>query len=137
MSEPAPGFVKHPSHQVDITATTDHVRILVNETVIADTTKPLKVLESRHQPVWYLPLKDVNVDLLVATEHTTYCPFKGHASYWSIDPAQPQLENSVWGYQEPYVECEPLRNHVAFYTDKVALEVNGEFQNRQGPGWSS
>jgi len=137
MSEPAPGFVKHPSHQVDITPATDHVRILVDETVIADTTRPLQVLESRHHPVWYLPLTDVNVDLLVATEHTTYCPFKGHASYWSIEAGQPQLENSVWGYQEPYEECEPLRNHVAFYTDKVALEVNGEFQNRQEPGGSS
>jgi uncharacterized protein (DUF427 family) len=89
---------------------------------------------------------DVTAGSLLATEHSTYCPFKGHASYWSItardsarnlaarDSANSSaedaaLENSVWGYQTPYRECALLIDHVSFYTDRVELHVNGELQS--------
>ena len=65
-NQTAPGFEKHPNYQVDITPTTDHIRILVGETTVADTHRPLKVIESRHHPVCYLPLEDVNADLIEA-----------------------------------------------------------------------
>lgn len=136
MSDSAPGFAKHPDYRVDITPTTDRIRILAGDTTVADTGRPLKVIESKHHPVWYLPLEDVDTSLLTPTEHSTYCPFKGHASYWTIRTDETVLENSVWAYQSPYDECLSLKDHVAFYTDRVALEINGEVQDSQSPGWS-
>jgi uncharacterized protein (DUF427 family) len=133
----APGFEQHPKYQVDIQPTKDRVRILVGDQVLLDTTSPLKVTESRHHPVWYLPMADADQSLLSRTDHSSYCPFKGHASYWSIGNSDPALENSVWAYEDPYLECVPLKDYLAFYTDRVNLEVNGQAQDAQAPGWSS
>ena len=142
MSESAPGFQKHPGYQVEITPTSDHIRILSGKICLADSQRPIQVTETKHRPVWYLPLADVDSSIIVATDHSTYCPFKGHASYWSVkaDAASvddASLENSIWGYLNPYTECEPLLNHVAFYTDRLTLEVNGITQDESGPGWTS
>jgi uncharacterized protein (DUF427 family) len=136
MAGPAPGFEKHPDYRVEIEPTGDRIRILVEGEAVADTRSPLKVVESRHHPVWYLPLADVDPALIESTAHTTYCPFKGTASYWTIHSGATTLENSIWSYRDPFDECEPLKDHVAFYTDRVTLEVNGEVQRSQGPGWS-
>ena len=126
MSEPAPGFQKHPGHQVEIAAAAGRVRILAGGTVIADTRTPLLVTESRHQPVWYVPLSDVNDEYLRGSEHITYCPFKGHASYWHIETPGGMLENALWGYRSPFTECLPLAGHVAFYADRVTVLVEGD-----------
>ena len=135
MAEPAPGFQKHPNYQVDIIPTEDHVRILLGEHCVADSRRPLMVTETKHHPVWYLPLEDVNADFIAATEHSTFCPFKGHASYWTVSVGDQVLPDSLWAYQDPYIECEPLKDHVGLYVDRFALEVNGERQNDPGPGW--
>ena len=136
MANSAPGFEKHPDYQVEITPTSDHVRILLGDHCLADSHRPLKVTETKHHPVWYLPLADVDAASIAATDHSTYCPFKGNASYWSVTVADQTLDNSLWAYQDPYLECEPLLDHVGFYMDRFVLEVNGERQNDPGPGWS-
>lgn len=136
MAESAPGFQKHPNYQVDITRTDDHIRILFGDHCLADSRAPLKVTETKHHPVWYLPLADVDAASIEATEHSTFCPFKGHASYWTATIGDQVLANSLWAYQDPYVECEPLKDHVGFYMDRFVLEVNGERQNDPGPGWT-
>ena len=136
MAESAPGFEKHPGYQVDIDRTDDHIRILLGEHCLADSHRPLKVTETKHHPVWYLPLADVDAACIETTDHSTFCPFKGHASYWTVNLAGKTLENSLWAYQDPYVECEPLKDHVGFYMDRFVLEVNGERQNDPGPGWT-
>ena len=82
-------------------------------------------------------LRDVNDELLQATQTSTYCPFKGHASYWSTTTANDGVEDAVWGYLAPYSECLGLQDHVAFYTDKVVLEIDGERQGSVAPGWTS
>ncbi len=137
MSEPAPGFEKHPDYRVEITPTRDHIRILAGVTCIADSHRPLRVTESKHHPVWYVPLSDVDNAVIVATDHSTYCPFKGHASYWTVSTPDASLENSIWGYLAPYTECVPLLDHVAFYTDRLTLEVNGTVGDDTGQGWKS
>ena len=136
MSEQAPGFIKHPDYRVEITATDDHIRVLVGDHCLADSRRPLKVTETRHRPVWYLPLEDLDAAAIEPTDHQTYCPFKGHASYWTVALPGTRLENSIWAYRTPYTECEPLRDHVAFYTDRLTLEVNGEQVADDGPGWT-
>src|SRR5262245_3795322 len=123
----APGYVRHPNHRVDIETSTAHVRVEFNGEVVADTRRPLLVLESRHDPVYYVPRQDVKMAHLVATTHTSYCPFKGHARYWSIKVGQRSSENAVWAYDEPYDEAQQLRGYVAFYPDRVdRIETNAD-----------
>ena len=92
-------------------------------TVIADSTAALRVEETGHGPVHYIPEKDVRLDLMQPTDHHTHCPFKGDASYWTIEVgpsgAKRRSENAVWGYPSPYDEVAGLAGHYAFYPNRV------------------
>jgi uncharacterized protein (DUF427 family) len=135
MSNSAPGFESHPNYEVLIEPSTAHVRALVGDTVVADTRSALSVTESKHRPVWYLPLSDLDQALLTRTDTSTYCPFKGHASYWTITTPDADLADALWSYETPFDECQPLAGYVAFYTDRVALEVDGKPLESVAPGW--
>ena len=128
MGNPAPGFKQFPNHRVTATQTPSHVRVLVDGTEIADSRAAVLVHETRHDPVWYLPPEDVVRDVLVPSDSRTYCPFKGYASYWTIDLPHRQVEDAVWAYLEPYDECRSLAGCFAFYPDRVTIEVDGEAQ---------
>jgi uncharacterized protein (DUF427 family) len=96
-----------------------HVRVVFNGTTVADSKRVLLLRERRHLGVYYFPMDDVRMDLLTPTEHQTTCPYKGDASYWSIEVNGRRVENAVWGYQEPLPERVDVKGHVAFYWDKV------------------
>ena len=91
--------------------------------MIADSNAALQVEETGHTPVHYLPKKDVRLDLLRPTDHHTRCPFKGEASYWTIEVPDAsgvrRSENAVWGYLAPYDEVARLADYVAFYGSRV------------------
>ncbi|HVB17819.1 MAG TPA: DUF427 domain-containing protein [Stellaceae bacterium] len=126
MANPAPGYATKPEHRVDLLPETRRVRVTFAGTVIADSNAALRVEETGHGPVHYLPEKDVRLDLLRPTAHHTYCPFKGDCSYWTIalGGGDKQSENAVWGYQMPYDEAGGLAGHYAFYQSRVdAIEV--------------
>lgn len=124
MSNPAPGFAKYPTHAVEIIPSTATVRVLMGDTIVAESTQALEVRESRHSPVWYVPLIDVRLALLTRTETSTYCPFKGHASYWRVGTDERSVNDAAWGYEDPFDECLPLKGHVAFYADKLDITVD-------------
>ena len=136
MNNPAPGFEKHPGYAVDIEVKDVRLRVLAGATVIADSTHPVAVTETKHHPVWYLPLDDVDASIITATATSTFCPFKGYASYWTISTAHGDLEDVMWSYREPFDECLELKDYVAFYTDRVDLEIDGKVGDRVGPGWT-
>jgi uncharacterized protein (DUF427 family) len=128
MPNPAPGYAKKPEHRVDLLPEARRVRVTFAGTIIADSSASLRVEETGHGPVHYLPEKDVRLDLLRPTEHKTYCPFKGDCSYWTVevDSGGPtrQSENAVWAYRAPYDEAKGLAGHYAFYPSRVdAIEV--------------
>lgn len=128
MANPAPGYAKKPEHRVDLVPESRRVRVTFAGAVIADSRDALRVEETGHEPVHYLPEKDVRLDLLHATEHKTYCPFKGDCSYWTIEVdaagGRRSAENAVWGYRAPYDEAAGLTGHYAFYKSRVdAVEV--------------
>ncbi|HTK98628.1 MAG TPA: DUF427 domain-containing protein [Pseudomonadales bacterium] len=124
---PAPGFAQHPRHRVDITPARAQVEVEFGGVVIAKTQNALLVDESRHDLVYYVPRRDVRMDLLTATQHDSYCPFKGTARYWTIAVGERRAENAVWAYDEPYDEALPLRDHAAFYTDRVdRITIDGK-----------
>ena len=128
MANPAPGYATKPEHRVDLLPEARRVRVTFAGTVIADSRAALRVEETGHGPVHYVPEKDVRLDLLQATEHKSYCPFKGDCSYWSVEldggAAGRRSENAVWGYRAPYDEAVGLAGHYAFYQSRVdSIEV--------------
>ena len=128
MANPAPGYATKPEHRVDLLPETRRVRVTFAGAVVADSANAVRCEETGHEPVHYVPEKDVRLDLLQPTEHKTYCPFKGDCSYWTIavDGAggQKQAANAVWGYRAPYDEAMGLAGHYAFYKSRVdSIEV--------------
>ena len=129
MANPAPGYANKPEHRVDLLPETRRVRVTLAGTVIADSGDAVRCEETGHEPVHYLPEKDVRLDLMRPTEHKTYCPFKGDCSYWTIEVPQGgerrRSENAVWAYRAPYDEALGLAGHYAFYKSRVdSIEVS-------------
>ena len=118
----APGFKKYPDHRVATKPAGMRVRVTFKGEVIADTRDAVLLEESKYQPVYYLPRKDVKMQRLLRTTHSTHCPFKGDASYFSIVDGP---ENAIWSYEQPYDEMAAIKEMVAFYPDKVdAIELS-------------
>ncbi|HXB55705.1 MAG TPA: DUF427 domain-containing protein [Vicinamibacteria bacterium] len=116
LPNPAPGFKEHPDHRVTTKPAGVRVRVTFKGEVIADTRDAIALQESRYPPVYYLPRKDVKMQRLTRTTHSTHCPFKGDASYFSFVNGP---ENAVWSYEQPYDEMSALKEMIAFYPDKV------------------
>jgi uncharacterized protein (DUF427 family) len=119
----APGFAARPDYRVDLLPEGRRVRVEFAGAAIADSGNALRVEETGHAPVFYLPEEDVRLDLLHATEHHTRCPYKGEAAYWTIEVAAGaavrRAENAVWAYPSPYDEVAGLAGHYAFYATRV------------------
>jgi uncharacterized protein (DUF427 family) len=71
--------------------------------------------------VQYIPRKDVHMSLLERTEHTTYCPYKGDCSYYSLPGGGPGSTNAVWTYEAPFAAVAAIKDHLAFYPDRVEM----------------
>lgn len=112
-----------PDYAVAITPYGGSVTIKSGDTVIAETKAALLIQGTRHGDVYYLPREDVDLTSLASTELSTYCPFKGHASYWSYT-GNNGIENVVWSYEEPYEQVEALTGYMSFYTDKIDQVVD-------------
>ena len=124
MPNHAPGFVSRPDYRVDLLPESRRVRVVFAGVTIADTGAALRVEETGHNPVFYLPQKDVRMDLMHRTEHHTRCPYKGEASYWTIEvrgtsDSTMRSENAVWAYATPYDEVSGLAGYYAFYPNRV------------------
>lgn len=119
-ANPAPGWQKHPDHRITIVSARAHVKVRAHGEVLAASFEALKLEESGRPPVYYLPRKDVRMDRLTRSDHETYCPFKGSASYYSLASGPP---NVAWTYEHPYDEMRAIRDLVAFYADKVEIEA--------------
>ena len=109
---------RFPDYAVTITSYEGTVTVKAGGTVIAKTNAALLIQETRHDDVYYLPREDVGLNSLTPTDQSTYCPFKGHASYWSYT-GNSNLENFMWSYPKPYEQVRRLAGYVSFYTDKV------------------
>ena len=136
MANPAPGFEKHPNYEVNLEPLDAELVVKVSGLQLASSKRAVVVGETKHRPVWYIPLEDIDSALLQETDTDTYCPFKGHASYWSIKANGSLIEDAIWAYPAPYDECEALKGYASFYTNKVDLYIDGKAMNSDGPGWT-
>jgi uncharacterized protein (DUF427 family) len=112
-----------PDHQISIAPSADRVLVRSGETTIADSQSTLVLRETNHPPVRYIPLADVDRSLLTPSELTTYCPYKGDASYYSILAGQDRGTDAVWFYDQPYPAVAEIKDHLAFYPDRVDVAV--------------
>jgi uncharacterized protein (DUF427 family) len=111
--------VPGPDHPITIEANPSRVVVRVGGQVIADTREALTLREASYPPVQYIPRRDVNLAALLRSEHTTYCPYKGDASYYSIPAGGDRSINAVWTYEMPFEAMKQIKEYVAFYPDRV------------------
>jgi len=108
-----------PDHPITIDRNPSRVVVTLAGKVIADTVDALALREASYPPVQYIPRKDVDMAALERTQHSTYCPYKGDASYYSIPAGGERSVNAIWTYEKPYDAVAAIRDHVAFYPDRV------------------
>jgi uncharacterized protein (DUF427 family) len=115
--------VLEPSADHPITLAPNPNRVIVRygDKTLADTRAAVTLSEASYPPVLYIPLADVDEEQLVRTDHESYCPFKGDASYYSIPAAGETGENAVWEYQNPYPAVSEIKDRVAFYANRVEI----------------
>jgi uncharacterized protein (DUF427 family) len=87
--------------------------------VLADSTRALVMRAPGSPDTQYIPRADVDTTRLSRTSHTTHCPFKGDAAYWSVRTPGRLVENAVWSYESPYPDVQAIAGHLAFYPDRV------------------
>ncbi|MFP5300342.1 DUF427 domain-containing protein [Cobetia sp. SIMBA_158] len=109
----------HPEPRITLHPLSSRVRILVGETVIADTCNALELREKSYPPRLYLPRADVAMAKLSVSHTVTRCPFKGDSTYYSL----PDLADIAWSYDQPIEKVQSIAGRLAFDTDKVTLEV--------------
>lgn len=97
-----------------IEPTPRRIRVVLGGETIVDTTRALRVLETTHPPVYYVPIADVRADALHDTARSTFCEFKGSARYFVVEGGSKREENAAWTYDDG-----PLAGHVAFYAARM------------------
>lgn len=112
-----------PDHPITVEPSSDRVVVRAGDATVADSTATLVLQEADYPAVRYIPLADVDKTLLAPSDTSTYCPYKGDASYWSITADGDRREDAVWFYPEPRPAVEAIRDHVAFYPDRVEITI--------------
>jgi uncharacterized protein (DUF427 family) len=114
-----PGYARKPDHEVRVAPAPERLRVTLDGETLAECASALALAESGYGVVHYFPKADVQMAKLSPTAHTSYCPFKGTASYWSLSAGGRTLDNVAWGYDEPYDEVAAIKDHVAFWLAKI------------------
>ena len=116
-----------PSYDIRIEDCPRRVRVLFNGVPVADSARAKVLTEGRLAPAYYFPRADVRMDLLRATAHRTYCPFRGNASHFTVTSGERSAENSAWSYEDPYEDARAIKGYIAFYADRMdSISVEAE-----------
>ena len=126
---PRPPRVEQSSRQI---------HVVFKNTTIAETSRAIRILETSHPPVYYIPLRDVQQQFLSRSDHQSYCEFKGLATYYTLKVNDKVSENAAWSYHNPSIGYEFIKDHLAFYPGHVdACYVDGErVQAQEGDFYS-
>ena len=115
-----------PDHPITVEPQGGRVVVTVGGKAIADTTEALTLREAHYPAVYYIPRGDVDLSAIARSETSTYCPYKGEASYFSIPVGGERSTDAIWSYEAPYQAVAAIRNFLAFYPDRVdAIDVTG------------
>jgi uncharacterized protein (DUF427 family) len=128
LEEDEPIYVhpRDPYSRVDILGSSRHVKVSLGGVVLAESRQPRILFETGLPPRYYLPMSDAKLELLRPSTLQTHCPYKGTASYWDIVlPNGDVHEGLVWGYRTPLPESQKIAGLIAFYDEKVDVEIDG------------
>ena len=114
-----PVKIPGPDHPITVTPARGRVTVVVAGRTIADTRDALILKEAAYPPVYYIPRKDVDMAQLQRTTHQTHCPYKGECNYYSIPAGGDRSVNAVWTYEAPYAAVSAIKEHLAFYPERV------------------
>jgi uncharacterized protein (DUF427 family) len=128
--EPVYTHARDPYTRVDILASSRHVRVEVDGVTVAESCSPRILFETHLPPRYYLPVTDIRMDLLRPSETVTRCPYKGAATYWSVEIDGKRYEDLVWIYRTPLPESQKIAGLACFYNEKVDLFINDVEQER-------
>ncbi|GLS22968.1 hypothetical protein GCM10007874_59880 [Labrys miyagiensis] len=118
--------IPSPDHPITIERNKRRVIVTLGGRVIADTSEALTLSEANYPHVQYVPRKDVDMEALVRSATTTYCPYKGEAAYFSIPAGGERSADAIWTYEAPYDAVAEIKDRLAFYPDRVdAIEQRG------------
>jgi uncharacterized protein (DUF427 family)/acyl-CoA thioesterase len=123
---------RYPGYRIDLLPWRGRGRVRLGDRVLAESDACLVVRESDHAPQLYFPEASVAWEHFRATDHHTICPFKGEADYWTLTASAPPLENVVWAYRKPLAQVAGLAGHVAFYSDRLEVELLEAFPKDPG-----
>lgn len=117
------GHLRDPYHRVDVRRSSRHVRVLLGDTVLAETSRPLLLSETGFPNRFYLPAADIRQDLLEPSDTHTICPYKGTASYWSVSVGDQKLTDAVWSYPQAEGDSAAVSGYLSFLHDELTVEV--------------
>jgi uncharacterized protein (DUF427 family) len=124
---PKPVLKPSPLHPITVEPTGSRVTVTFGGRVVADTDNALTLQEASYPAVQYVPVEDVAADVLQPSEHASYCPFKGEASYYDLRAGESAAEAAAWTYVDPHDAVAEIKGHVAFYPDKVdSVDVHAD-----------
>ena len=127
---------RDPHHRVDTLRSSRRVQVSVGDELVADSVRPLLLLETSLPVRYYLPFDDVRTDLLEPSDTVTACPYKGTARYWSIRVGDTVVPDAAWSYPEPIPENPKIRDLLCFFNERVDLVVDGQRLERPRTYWS-
>ena len=128
---------RDPYKRVDAIASSRPVRVIVGGETVAETTRARFLFETRLPTRYYIPPEDVRMDLLVPSDKTTACPYKGRAGYHSVKIGDQLFQDIVWHYPDPIPECAKIKGHLAFFNEQVdEIRVDGVAVPRPVTPWS-
>ncbi|MFE4874076.1 DUF427 domain-containing protein [Streptomyces sp. NPDC056682] len=127
---------RDPHKRVDAISSSRHVQVEIGGTVVADTHRPVLLFETGLPTRYYLPREDVRLDLFEPTDHSTGCPYKGTAEYWSWSGEAELPPNIVWSYPDPLPAVGAVQSLLAFYNETVDITVDGERLERPATSFS-
>jgi uncharacterized protein (DUF427 family) len=123
LRNPAPGFAENPGYRISVQPFGKLLSIRFGALKLASSGRALRFLETGYEPVIYVPFDDIRFEHLSKSETSTFCPYKGTASYWSVTGAGPAGKDILWAYQHPYDEMTGIKDYGAFYANRVELST--------------
>ena len=117
--------IKQPGsdHLITIERNPAQIIVAVHGKVVAETTRALTLREASYTPVHYVPRDDVDMSAMRRTDHTSYCPYKGDAAYFTVATTSGEVVNAAWTYEDTFLAVAAIKDHVAFYSERVDISV--------------
>ncbi|HJS30267.1 MAG TPA: DUF427 domain-containing protein [Anaerolineales bacterium] len=127
---------RDPYKRVDVSASSRHVRIVIEGQTVAETRRPFVLFETGLPARYYLPPEEVRMDFLKPSDLETQCPYKGTAAYWTVHLGDREWPEVVWAYREPIQEISKIKGLMCFFNERVDTYVDGVLQERPLTPWS-